>query len=215
MDQRSVSSNRKGKNWYSALGASSLVAVGVLALGHPSYGDPAAISESDVFLFGTTMQVEGASSQLVRTDAGVTATLQTHSLEPGVYSFWFAVFNVPENCAAPSVGRCGLGDLMNDLAVPSLLWGVGHVVGPEDVGNSAAFDEPVGIVFASHLRVSNPHGQVLFGPGLLDPWGADIHVVARIHGPQIPGRIREQMTTFDGGCDVNTCANVQFAVHED
>ncbi len=204
MDQRNVSSNRKGKSWFSALGTCSLVAVGVLALSHPSHGDPAAISESDVFLFGTTTSVEGASSQLVRTDAGVTATLQTHSLEPGVYSFWWVVFNAPEYCEAGTVGICGLADLMNDAAVPSLLWGAGHLVGEDGVGN-----------FAAHLRVSNPPGEVRFGPGLLDPRGAAIHIVARTHGPAIPGRIREQMSTFFGGCDVNDCANVQFAVHED
>ena len=204
MDQRNVSSKRKGVNRFSALGTCSLVAVGVLAFSHPSYGDLTAISQSDVFLFGTTTPVEGASSQLVRTDAGVTATLQTHSLEVGVHSLWWVVFNVPENCAAPSVGRCGLADLMNDSAVPSLVWGAGHVVGENGVGN-----------FAAHLRVSEPRGQVVLGPGLLDPWGAEIHVVARSHGPAIPGRVQEQMSTFGGGCDVNTCANVQFAVHED
>ncbi len=204
MDQRNVSSKRKGVNRFSVLGTCSLVAVGVLALSHPSYGDLAAISQSDVFLFGTTTPVEGASSQLVRTDAGVTATLQTHSLEPSVYSFWWVVFNAPENCAAGTVGICGLADLMNDLAVPSLLWGAGHVVGEDGVGN-----------FAAHLRVREPRGQVVFGPGLRDPWGADIHVVARSHGPAIPGRVQEQMSTFGGGCDVNTCANVQFGVHED
>jgi hypothetical protein len=159
-----------------------------------------------VFLFGTTTQLEGASSQLLRTDEGVTATFQTHSLEPGaVHTLWWVVFNVPENCEAGTVlSRCGLGDLMNDSAVPSLLWGAGQVVGEGGVGNLAA-----------HLRVSNPPGEVRLGPGLLDPLGATIHIVVRTHGPAIPGSILEQMRTFVGGCDVNDCANVQFAVHED
>ena len=205
MDQRNVSSNRKVRNWFSALGTSSLVAVGVLALGHPSHGEPAAISQSDVFVFSTTVQVEGASSQLVRTDQGVTATIQTHFLEPGVYSVWWAVFNEPQNCDFPVIGRCSVGDLLAPTiaAVPSLLWGTGHVVGPEGVGN-----------FAAHLRVSNPRGEVLGGPGLLNPRRAEIHVVIRGHGPAIPGRIPEQLSTFFGGCPPNFCGNVVFAVHE-
>ena len=213
MDQRNASSKRKCVNRFSALATCSLVAAGVLALSNPSDAErrsgrrgPVAISQSDVFLFGTTTQLEGASSQLLRTDEGVTATFQTHSLEPGaVHTLWWVVFNVPENCeAGTALSRCGLGDLMNDSAVPSLLWGAGQVVGEDGVGD-----------FGAHLRVSNPPGEVRLGPGLLDALGATIHIVLRSHGPAIPGSIPEQMRTFVGGCDVNDCANVQFAVHED
>jgi hypothetical protein len=211
MDQRNASSKRKCVNRFSALATCSLVAAGALALSNPSdagrrssHRGPVAISQSDVFLFGTTTQLEGASSQLVRTDAGVTATFETHSLEAGaVHTLWWVVFNEPENCEAGTVGSCGLGDLMNDLAVPSLLWGAGNVA--EDSGTGG---------FGAHLRVGNPPGEVRFGPGLLDPWGAEIHVVVRSHGAPIPGQVHEQLTAFIGGCDVNICANLQFAVHE-
>ena len=193
----------KGKRWLWVVATFGLVAAGALAP-DASRGDRAELSQSEVFLFGTTTPVGGGSSQLVRTNAGVTATLQTPSLEPGaVYSLWWVVFNAPENCGAGTVGTCGLGDLMNDAAMPSLLWGAGHVVGGDGMGN-----------FGAHLRVSHPPGEVRLGPGLLDARGAAIHLVVRNHGAPIPDRLSVQLSSFNGGCDVNICSNDQFAVHE-
>ncbi len=161
----------KGRRWLWVMTTFGLVAGFTLAP-DASQGDPAELSQSEVFLFGTTTPVGGGSSQLVRTNRGVTATFQTPSLEPGaVYSLWWVVFNAPENCFAGTVGTCGLGDLMNDAAMPTLLWGAGQVVGDDGVGD-----------FGAHLRVSHPRGEVRLGPGLLDARGAEIHVVVRNPG---------------------------------
>jgi hypothetical protein len=213
MDKKNVSSKHKRLNRFSALATCSLVAVGVLAFSNPSdagrrsgHPGPVAISHSDVFLFGTTTQVEGASSQLVRTDAAVTVTLQTHSLEPeAVHTLWWVVFNDPGGCTAGTVGACGLMDLLEGRGTPSLLWGAGNVVDDSGAGG-----------FAAHLRVGEPPGEVVRGEeqGLLDPWGAEIHAVVRSHGAPIPGQLYEQLHTFVGGCDVNGCANLQFVVYE-
>jgi hypothetical protein len=42
-----------------------------------------------------------------------------------------------------------------------------------------------------------------------------VEIIMRYHGPPIKGRIEEQKTEMDGGCDIDPdpCANVQIAVH--
>jgi hypothetical protein len=61
-------------------------------------------------------------------------------------------------------------------------------------------------------------------PGLIDPHGAELHLIPRDHGPAIPGQIPGQIHTFEGGCTPessfglgngpNTCADIQFSVHQ-
>jgi len=84
----------------------------------------------------------------------------------------------------------------------SVLWATGHVVG--DDGQAG---------FAGQLQVGNPPGQVMFGSGLLEAQGAEVHLILRTHGLPIPGWVDEQISTFEGGCEVNVCANQQFAIH--
>lgn len=44
---------------------------------------------------------------------------------------------------------------------------------------------------------------------------AKVELIVRYHGPPIEGRIEEQKTEMDGGCDIDPdpCANVQIAVY--
>ena len=51
------------------------------------------------------------------------------------------------------------------------------------------------------------------GAGLVNPAGAEIHVVLVSHGPVRAGYLDEQLTTPTGGCDeAHPCKNVQFGV---
>jgi hypothetical protein len=56
--------------------------------------------------------------------------------------------------------------------------------------------------------------------------GAEIHFIVRGHGPLIPGRVREMISTVFGACDdappgipelglpgPNACADLQVAMH--
>jgi hypothetical protein len=54
----------------------------------------------------------------------------------------------------------------------------------------------------------------LFGPALLDPFKAEMHLVIRSHGQPLSGMIEEQISSFNGGCPPNTCANVQASIHQ-
>lgn len=70
--------------------------------------------------------------------------------------------------------------------------------------------------YGARLNFGDDSGA-LFGPGLLRPRTAEIHVVIRTHGPAIPGMVREQISTFNGGCEdgqpnEGLCDDVQFGV---
>jgi hypothetical protein len=140
-------------------------------------------------------------------------SIQTTGLAQEAYTVWWIVFNNPANC---SDGACGEDDIFifdedgniigpnvpgREAAEISVLWAAGNVVGV--AGNAG---------FAGHLQEGKIKGDINFGPGLTNVDGAEIHLVVRTHGPAIPGRVKEQISTFLGGCDVNVCDDVQFAL---
>jgi len=148
--------------------------------------------------------VPGSSAGLVRTDAGVSATLATSGLPGGdVVTMWWVVFNHPENCSGPSAGhpfQCGRSDLANPAVEASVLYAAGRVT--SDGG--AAF-------YGAHLSVGDTSGA-LFGPGLLFPGSAHVHLVLHDHGPADPRIVSQELHSFDV-CNP-TCVDIQFAVFE-
>jgi hypothetical protein len=156
-------------------------------------------------------------------------SLRTSELDPGAaYTVWWVVFNNPGDCVAGMpFSSCGEGDIFetdedgnliledgnpilqvneNDgtFGTPgvnvSALFATGHVVGKNGVGN-----------FGAGLREGTTSGA-LFGPGLVDAQGAEIHLIVRSHGELIPGMVKKQISTEPGGCEVNDCVDQQFAV---
>lgn len=163
----------------------------------------AAVTTAAAHLFPDGPTKEGASSTLVRNNAGVTATILSPNLTVGdVYTVWWVIFNQPAKCSG---GVCNLDDVVpfpgNAAAGVSLAYGTGQVIPSSGRGN-----------FAAHLAVGDTTGA-MFGPGLVDPLGAVIHVVLRTHGPVIPAMLDEQLSSFAGACSVNTCANEVIAEH--
>ena len=128
-------------------------------------------------------------STLRRHDRGVRAVMRTSDLERGdAHTVWAVVFNHPERCDGP----CDAADLSN----PD--------VGGASVRLTGRVAPAPRATFAGELRT---------GDSLTNPHGAEIHLIVRTHGPVIRGLRREQITTLNGGCPPNTCANVQLAVH--
>ncbi len=148
--------------------------------------------------------VPGSSASLIRTDAGVSATLATTGLPVGdVVTMWWVVFNHPENCSGPSAGhpfQCGRSDLGNPAVEASVLFATGRVI--SDGG--AAY-------YGAHLSVGDTSGA-LFGPGLLFPSSAHVHLVLHDHGPADPRIVSQELHSFDV-CNP-TCVDIQFAVFE-
>lgn len=142
-----------------------------------------------VFEIGDETAVTGRS-WLLRTDRGIFAVLRTGRLVRGdAYTVWAVVFNEPGGC----IDGCDAGDLANPAAEAVSMPGGGRVA----PGRRATF-----VV------------RVPAGADLTDPHGAEIHFVVRTHGPAIPGLVHEQITTLNGGCPPNTCANLLMAKHE-
>lgn len=67
---------------------------------------------------------------------------------------------------------------------------------------------------AGTLREGDDSGM-LFGVPLQDAMTAEIHVIARSHGPMasIPPKERGYaLNSVDGGCGANTCGDAQAAI---
>lgn len=148
--------------------------------------------------------VPGATTSLVRTDDGVTATVNTSMLQKrAAYTVWFVVFNNPAACAMPHA--CAGPDLANDAVGGSVLFVTGHVLGRGRIGN-----------FAGHIEVGDTGGcqpELPCRDGLTNPRGSEVHLVVRTHGEPIPGQVHDQISSFAGGCDVNACFDAQASIH--
>lgn len=137
-------------------------------------------------------------STLHRNGNGITVNFKTTGLMPGhAYTLWWVVWNKPEECATP--GACVESDFANALDVEvQLLYAAGNLAGNNGKGN-----------FSAHLKENDDSGSVheLFGlpsfGGLQDAHKAEIHAVLRSHGPKIPGKVNEQINSYEGGCVVN------------
>lgn len=174
------------------------------------------MGNSDVYDLETGELIPRAFSKLKRHDNGVAATIHTSLLEAkGVYTVWLVIFENPELC---SDNMCGEDDifgpggvlLVNDDGtfgtpgvIVTVMWGTGKIASGAGI-----------CTFNIRAETNNPPGEVLFGPGLVDVLGSEIHFVVRNHGQTIPGSLEEQLTTFAGGCDVNGCSDEQFSIHK-
>jgi hypothetical protein len=130
------------------------------------------------------------TSTLIRTGSGISFSLQTTGLQAGhAVTVWWMVFN-PD------------GPL-------SVQYAAGHVI-----------DDDSGVAeFGGHLSVGDTDGVINDGPGLLDALGADVVLVVRDHGPADPGRVSQQLHTFDV-CNPPTppgaplsCTDLQMSMH--
>lgn len=183
-----------------------LLVLAVLAvLVAPQLAPAQAVTTTSVHVRGEPENtVEGASSTLVRTPDGVTFTVITSELPPNnALTIWVIIFNNPELCSAPGCGSDDFPQRGGDPGVDaSVVWGnTGTVVTADGKAN-----------FGGHVTVGDT-SAARFGPGLLDPHGAEIHMIVRSHGPVIPELLSEQLTTFDAGCPPNECVDLQALGH--
>jgi hypothetical protein len=164
-------------------------------------------STAPMRVFSTGVELSGTST-LVRNDNGVSMTIHADGLVPHhAYTAWIVAFNDPAGC---SDGICDVQDVLNNRGVPAVRYGGGHVVGGSGKAN-----------IGGHLAAGNTGGLACAagpslgscGPGLLEPRSAIVHLVLRTHGEAQPELLPEQISSFNGGCPPNACANVQFAEH--
>ena len=164
----------------------------------------AGVTTTSILRFSDRSTVDGASSTLVRNDAGITMTFLTSDLDSGAtYTIWWIIFNNPEHCATPHA--CAGGDLAPRGGDPAVQSSVGLATGRIVLGSGVG-------EFGAHLAPGDATG-FRFGPGLIDPMKAEIHLVVRTHGPPIPGMEDDQTSSLNAGCPPNTCEDHQFAIH--
>lgn len=217
---------RSRPSWDRRSGVVFLIVAAVLAvLASPAEGAPADRSSSPVFTIPPPSPAVVGSSQLVRTDRGVAATLDTSGLPPGhAVTLWMIVANEPGDCeeGIPGLSQCGPMD---------------HVAGRGDIsvhqagGRIAAEDGTAH--YGTHLRVGDTSRALFAGdPGLVDPRGAEVILILKTHGPKIPRLTSEMLSTFAAGCEEpafpptleprdelvgtpgpNDCAEIQISVH--
>lgn len=215
----------------------ALLAVGLalgLALAATAGGSPPEPEETQVLTFPAEEDedpetVEGATARLVRGDDTLSTRTDTRELDAGhVMTLWWVIFNNPEACTdGDDPAACGEGDLFNDAneaVKPSCVYADGSIVG----GNGhARFSDRLakGETRNSCIdffveKVDDLEGE---DHGLIDPAGAEVHLVVRSHGPRMPGKVDEQRSTFAGGCEhmldqgaqdleAGECSDLQFAV---
>ena len=170
---------------------------------------PAGLSISTVNRFSDGSAVPGASSTLITNDSGATMTLHTSEIPAGhAVTVWWIIFNNPEECLFGTGGlRCGEGDLFGNPDVDaSVVYAAGHVVGRSGRSN-----------WGGWIGVGDTQ-DALFGPGLLNPLGADIHLIVHDHGVVPADQVAENIRSF-GSCFppvAADCSNadIQFAAHE-
>jgi hypothetical protein len=181
-------------------------------------------STNAVYEMADGSEIPGSWSTVRAFDNGVMASLHTANLEPGsAYTVWWVIFNDPANC---SNGVCNMDDIfvVDENGVPirdeslqrvldfealeraqvSIQYATGGYV--RDSGEASV---------AASLGVGSVPGIVV-GPGLVDPYESEVHLVVRTHGPKIDELFDDQILTFGGGCDpidAPPCDDIQFSFH--
>ena len=134
-------------------------------------------------------------ANLDRNNKGATLRIRTTGLTPGsAYTVWWVIFNNPYECMVPN--RCSDADFGNPAVEASVLNASGRVA-PADGDGKVEFYAflPVGYIWTNP---SSGNGRHLFGPGLQNVEGAEIHFVIKCHG-MWTGNV-EQISTFNGDC---------------
>ncbi len=156
------------------------------------------------------------NSVLIRFHNGVGMGWKSNQTPKHTATMWWVIFNKPENCD----GDCSGADLAKDDVDADLMIATGGIVSNNGV-----------VTFAAHLKEGDITGSYInefFGldrVGLVDSENAEIHLVARSHGPKIPGEVDAQTSSFAGGCTMffdpftvipvalGECGDIQFSVY--
>lgn len=182
-------------------------AIAVACLGVSTLGQPAALADDDnlkkteqhnlVLLKNSATPVPGLwEARLRRSAEDIKLDLKTR-IEPGhAATVWWIVFNDPSRCVHGPVAAglpqvCGNDDRSADHV--SVLYAGGSVA-----KNDGEFK------VKGKLKVGDLK-DVAMGPGLIDPWRAEVHAVVRTHGMASadPDMRESQVSTMDGGCPVS------------
>lgn len=130
-----------------------------------------------------------------------TATLADNASDGGAFTMWAVIFNAPENC---SDGICDGDDVEVNPGPPRTA--VVYLAGMRVPASGAT-------VVGGDFAEGQTYGALPFPSTTLeDVDRAEIHLILRSHGRYMPVAADAQITTFDGGCAMQDCTDLQFAV---
>jgi len=182
--------------------ALKIAPLALLVVGLNAYAQGAAKSTRDVIgqgEAGPVVSEDGAT--LIRTNNGVTASLQMPTPVPGSYVYppgnafqpqvymgspevftgWIFIFNHPEEC---SDGVCDSNDLGETPAMGGAYNFGGHAVGGPN------------LMISGHISVGE---ETFLGAPLSNPGGAEIHLAIAPHGSLQPDLLPTQINFPIGG----------------
>ena len=133
----------------------------------------------------------------------LTCRIET-DLPNAAYTVWWIVVNNPEFCAGAPCTETEIIANMGGID-SSVFWATGKVVR----NGRGKFK---GTTFTPSS--GGPEGEVLFGPGLVNIEKAEVQIIVRTHGPPNSDDtiLAAQLTTFAGGCMINTCEDIRAAI---
>lgn len=140
---------------------------------------------------GAVNVVAGAKAILISSEAGISGSFTTKNLKPGhVCTMWVAIMNKPEACALKDVDHCTSKDVIkrSEAVNSDVTYGDGVIVGADGTATFRTFI-PAGKLGYSWL-----------GNSLSNPTGAEIHFAIHDHGPMIPDKVQQMMSTSREGC---------------
>ncbi len=153
------------------------------------------VMAGDIKTYSDGLPVPGSQSKLSINAKAAAVSLETSRLPPGhVVTMWWLIFNHPENCTHPLFGyRCSMMDLSLFGGAPevesSMVYAETDVMGKSNVQR-----------FNGRLNVGDT-SDALFGPGLTNIRGADIHALLRVHGPVVQGVVDGKSKEYGAGCN--------------
>lgn len=139
--------------------------------------------------------VDGARGFAVVGRRAARIAVRTTGLAPRhTYTMWIVYFNDATRCEGDE--GCNGADF--DQAGAGVVYGTGRIASSNGTAR-----------FAARLRAGEgsdvvgntpppPFATAAYEPGPHN----EFHVVLRSHGPIIPGQVVDQLTTFNGGCEV-------------
>ena len=142
-------------------------------------------------------------SSILRSDRRVAFTISVIGLQrASIYGVWAFAFNNPDAC---SNSPCSSADLQDPKTEPTLFQ-----------ATSVLSESSGSAIFGGEILRNSQGGRIVFGAGLTNPLGAELHFVLRNHGQPLPGHIHEQMRDYLGGCtpDISLCVNEAAAIHQ-
>ena len=138
--------------------------------------------------------VEGSSGFARVGKNGATISVRATGLEPWhAYTMWVVYFNdsmkCVDGCNGPDFAAAGGG----------VIYGTGRIGWHN---GKARFTDLIRNGDGESVVGEKPPPPFAFAPFKAGP-NNEFHIVIRSHGPLIFGQIRDQITTYGGGCEVN------------